>query len=67
LLEIKAATGKDMAENVVRPAKVIPTGLVPVSYTPLLISLLRLRMDPMKMMEWWMWKQVEKKLIVVLL
>jgi len=32
LIEMKAATGKDFAEHVVRPAKVIPASLVTVSY-----------------------------------
>jgi len=32
LVEMKAATGKDIAEHVMRPAKVIPTCLVMVSY-----------------------------------
>ena len=40
LKEMKAATGKDIAEHVIRPAKVIPTSLVTVSYAPLLISIL---------------------------
>jgi hypothetical protein len=32
LVEMKAATAKDIAEHVMRPAKVIPTSLFPVSY-----------------------------------
>ena len=32
LLQMKAATGKDIAEHVMRPAKVIPACLVMVSY-----------------------------------
>jgi hypothetical protein len=32
LVEMKAATGKDIAEHVIRPVKVIPASLVPVSY-----------------------------------
>ena len=32
LVEMKAATGKDNAEQVMRPAKVIPTSIVPVKY-----------------------------------
>jgi hypothetical protein len=32
LVEMKAATGKDNAEHVMRPAKVIPASLVPVKY-----------------------------------
>ena len=32
MLEMKAVTGKDVAEHVMRPAKVIPTNLFQVSY-----------------------------------
>jgi len=32
LIEMKAATGKDIAEDKMRPAKVIPASLVMVSY-----------------------------------
>jgi hypothetical protein len=32
LVEMKAATGMDIAEHVMRPAKVIPASLVPVSH-----------------------------------
>jgi hypothetical protein len=32
LVEMKAATGKDIAEHVMRPAKIIPATLFPVSY-----------------------------------
>jgi len=31
-IEMKTATGKDNAEHIMRPAKVIPAGLVPVCY-----------------------------------
>jgi hypothetical protein len=31
LVEMKAATGKDIAEHIMRPAKVIPASLFPVS------------------------------------
>jgi len=34
LVEMKAATGKDIAEHVIRPAKVIPASLDMVSYAP---------------------------------
>jgi len=54
LVDMKAATGKDIAEHIMTPAKVIPASLVTVSYAPLLISILRLRRYPMKMNEWWM-------------
>jgi hypothetical protein len=33
LIEMKAATGKHIAKHVMRPAKVIPTSVVMVSYT----------------------------------
>jgi len=32
LVEMKAATGKDITEHIIRPAKVIPAGLVTVHY-----------------------------------
>jgi hypothetical protein len=32
LVEMKASSGKDNAEHVMRPAKVIPASLVPVSF-----------------------------------
>jgi len=32
LIEMKAATGKDIAEHVMRPVEVIPASLVTVSY-----------------------------------
>jgi len=47
-----AATGKDIAEHLIRLAKVIPASLVTVCYAPLLISILRLQSDPMNMKEW---------------
>jgi len=64
-VEMKAATGKDIAEHIIRPVKVIPTKLVQVSYAPLLIRILRLRRELMKMNEWWMRRQLRKRLIVV--
>jgi len=67
LEEVKAATGKDIAEHVIRPSKVIPTNHVLVSYAPLLISILRLWRDLMKLNQWWMRTQVGKRLIVVLM
>jgi len=54
LVEMKEATGKDIAEYIIRPVKVIPTSVVPVSYAPLLIRILRLRRELMKMKDWWM-------------
>jgi len=33
LIEMKAETGKDIAEHLMRPAKVIPTSLVTVNYS----------------------------------
>jgi hypothetical protein len=32
LMEMKAATGKDIVRHIMRPAKVIPASLVPVGY-----------------------------------
>jgi len=67
LVEMKAATGKDITEHVIRPVKVIPASLVPVSYATLLIRILRLQRERMKMKEWWMRRQVRKWLIVVIM
>jgi hypothetical protein len=68
LVEMQAATGMDIAEHVIRPAKVIPASLDMVSYAPLLISILRLWRYPMKMKEWWMRRQqVGKRLTVVIM
>jgi hypothetical protein len=47
LIDMKAATGKDIAEHVMRLDKGIHTSLVVVSYAPLLLSVLRLQSDPM--------------------
>ena len=38
LVDMKAATGKDIAEHVIGPVKVIAACLLPVSYAPLRIS-----------------------------
>ena len=54
LVEMNAATGKDIVDHVVRPAKVIPSSLDMVSNAPLLIGILRLWRDPMKTKQWWM-------------
>jgi hypothetical protein len=68
LVEMKAATGKDIAEHLIRPAKVIPASLDIVSYAPLLISILRLQRYQMKMKAWWMRRQqVGKRLTVVIM
>jgi len=64
---MKAATGMDIAEHIIRPAKVIPASRIKGSYAPLLITILRLWRDLMKMKEWWMSWQVEKRLIIVLM
>jgi len=67
-IEMKTATGKDIAEHTIRPAKEIPTSLVTDSYAPLLISILRIRRNPMKMKVWWMRRQqVGIRLTVVLM
>jgi hypothetical protein len=52
LVEMKAPTGKAIAEHVIGPAKVIPPGLVTISQAPLLISTHRLRRYLMKMNVW---------------
>jgi hypothetical protein len=66
--EMMAATGKDIPEQVITPAKLIPASLVMVSYAPRLISILRLHRYPMKMKEGWMrLQQVGMRLTVVLM
>jgi hypothetical protein len=67
LIQMMAATGKDIAEHVIRPVKVIPTSLEPVSYAPQLICILKLRREPMKMKDWWMRRQVCNRLIGVIM
>jgi len=67
LAEMKAATGNNIAEHIIRPVKLIPASLVLVSHTALLIHILRGGREPMKMKEWWMRRQVGKRLIVVLM
>jgi len=64
---MKAATEKNIAEHGIRLAKEIPTSLVTVRYEPLLIRILSLRMDLMKMKEWWIRRQVGMRLVVVLI
>jgi hypothetical protein len=61
LVEMKAATGKDIVEHVIRLAKLIPACLVGVSYVPLLLIIVRLRRYPIKMTEWWMRRQLVGK------
>ena len=65
--DMKPATGKDIAENVMKPAQVISASLVTVSHSPVLISLLRLRRYPKNMKEWWMRRQVRTRLIVLIM
>ena len=67
LIELKEATGKDIAQHEMRAAKIIPARLVTVSYAPLLVSILQLRMYSMKMKEWQRRRQVQKRLTVVLM
>jgi len=68
LVEMKAATGKDIAEHIIRPANIIPASLVTVSYASPLISILSLQQNPMKMEEWRMRRQqAGKRLTVVLM
>jgi len=52
LEEMKAATGKDIPEHVIRQVKVIPASLDPISYAPLLIRIFRLQIQVIKMKEW---------------
>jgi len=67
LIEMKAATRKDIAEHIIRSAKVIPARVVTVSYAPLLISIYRLRRYLMKMKVWWMRRQLMGKGLSVVL
>jgi hypothetical protein len=68
LIEMKAATGKNIAEHIIKPAKVIPASLDTASYAPQLVSILRLWRYLLKMNEWWMRRlQVGKRLTVVLM
>jgi hypothetical protein len=65
---MQAATGKNIAEHVIRLVKVIPTSLVLVGYAPMLIRILRLRREPIQMKEWRMRRQqVGKRLSVVIM
>jgi len=67
LVEMKAATGKDIAEHVIRLVKEIPASLIAITYAPLPIRRLRLGREPLKMKVCWMWRQMRKKLISVLM
>ena len=64
LVNMKAVTGKDIAEQVMRPAKIIPASVVTVCHAPPLFCILRLWRYSMKMKEWWMRWQVGERLIV---
>jgi len=64
LVEMKAVTRMHIAQQVMRPAKVIPTSHGMVSNTPLLISIFGLRRHSMKMKAWWIRRQVGKRLLV---
>jgi hypothetical protein len=67
MVEMKAATENDIAEDVMRPGKVITAVLVLVVYTPLIFHILRLQREKVKLKEWWIRRQVEKRLIVELM
>jgi hypothetical protein len=67
LAEMKAGTGKDIAEHIIKPVKVFPRSFVPVRYAPLLIRILHLRREPMRMKDWWVRRQVGMRLIVVIM
>jgi hypothetical protein len=62
-----AATGNNIAEHIMRLAMVIPASMVTVSCGPFLIWIVRLRGYLMKMHEWWMRRQMGKRLTVVLM
>jgi hypothetical protein len=63
---MKAATGKDIAEHVIRLTKVLTTGLALASYISLIINILRLWWDLMKMEEWCIMQQVKTRLLVLI-
>jgi hypothetical protein len=67
LIQMKTATGKDIAENIIGPVKVIPASLLLANYTLLLISTPRHRRHLIEINEWWMKKQVGKRVIVGLM
>jgi hypothetical protein len=67
LIEVKAAVRKDIAEHIIRPAKVIPTWLVSVIDSPLLLNKLKLWSDPMKIKVWCMRREIENRMTVVLM
>jgi len=67
LVEMKAATRNNIAEHVIRPAKIIPASLILVRYAKLLNSILRHRRYPMTMKEWLMKRQFGTQLKVVLM
>jgi len=67
LVEMKAATGKDIVEHIFRPLKVIPASLDSLSYAPQLIRKVRLQREPMEMKDCWMKRRVGMRLIVVLM
>jgi len=66
-VEMKAAIEKDIAEHVMRLAKVIPSSQVTVSYAPPLTRIFGLCRDPMKMKEWSMRRLVGERLTVVVM
>ena len=66
-VDMMPATGKDIVEHVMRPAKVISASLVTVRHATLLIRILRRQRYLMKMKEWWMRRQVGMRLIVLIM
>jgi hypothetical protein len=67
-VEMKVPIGKNIAEHIVRPAKLIPASRVMVCYAPWLFSIRRLQRYPMEMKDWWMMRQqVGKGLRIVLM
>jgi hypothetical protein len=64
---MKATTGKDIGEHIIRLVKVIPASLILATNTPLLIWIHTLWREPMKITELWMRRPVGKRLIVVLM
>jgi hypothetical protein len=65
LVEMKAATWKNIAEYSIRPAKMIPASHVMVHYAALPMRIVTLWRDSPKMKEWLMRPQVGKRFVVV--
>jgi len=66
-IEMKAATGKDIAEHLIRPAKLLPAHLVLLSYAQLLLMIVRLQRNRMKIYDLQMRRHAGERLVVGLM